>query len=87
LIVTVAYPNEISLSIDSLSITDPPMRQTFPTKEDVKDATTTLIRRLMCMTTTLNRLPKERYITMRLIYYPHTPRDYEPHYFGEADPG
>lgn len=24
---------------------------------------------------------------MRLIYYPHTPRDYEPQYFTEADPG
>ncbi|XP_049850020.1 uncharacterized protein LOC126320594 isoform X2 [Schistocerca gregaria] len=53
-----------------------------PTKEDIKQATTLLIRRLLSLTQTLQPLPKERHMVMKLLYYSDvTPRDYSPPFF------
>lgn len=52
------------------------------TKNDIKLATTLLIRRLLSLTQTLEPLPKERHIMIKLFYYPErTPLDYSPPFF------
>jgi hypothetical protein len=48
---------------------------------EIKEATVVLIRRLICITQTLEPLPPERYITMRLFYSPDAPKNYQPKFF------
>lgn len=43
-----------------------------------------LIRRIVAITGTLNPIPKERYLAMRLFYRPGTPLEYEPPAFIDA---
>eukprot|EP01117_Protostelium_nocturnum_P008328 TRINITY_DN2976_c0_g1_i1.p1 TRINITY_DN2976_c0_g1~~TRINITY_DN2976_c0_g1_i1.p1 ORF type:complete len:400 (-),score=132.39 TRINITY_DN2976_c0_g1_i1:839-2038(-) len=55
--------------------------------EDVKVETLSLIRKLIMMTSNMQPLPEDRYITMRLFYYDDiTPPDYEPKYFVASPP-
>lgn len=59
------------------------------TRANVKEATVTLLRRLMSMTQMLPELPERRYIYMGLRYTEDTPSDYEPPHFRPTniDPG
>lgn len=51
------------------------------TIEDVQKNTRNLVRRLLVLTQSLEPLPENAFITMRLYYYDHTPIDYEPPMF------
>jgi hypothetical protein len=54
----------------------------WPNKEQIKDATVALLRRLIVLTQTLEPLPQQRDLVMRLTYYPDvTPQDYTPSFF------
>lgn len=54
----------------------------WPTKDEIKEATVGLLRRLIVLTQTLDPLPLKRELVMRLTYYPDiTPSDYTPDFF------
>jgi hypothetical protein len=53
-------------------------QQVMNIQSDVKHAIQHLMRRLILLTQTLEPLPNERYLSMRLYYHDHTPMDYEP---------
>eukprot|EP01039_Chlorochromonas_danica_P010013 gene10013-11073_t len=53
-------------------------------KDAVKSQAAKFIRCLTEFTSTLEELPRERWLTIQLKYYDHTPADYEPEYFGPA---
>ena len=53
-----------------------------PTRDEIKDATISLLRRLLTLTQTFGPLPSKRDLVMRLLYYPDvTPLDYGPAHF------
>jgi meiosis-specific protein len=49
--------------------------------KDITNSTRQLIRKLLVLTQSLEPLPENAYITMRLFYHDHTPIDYEPPFF------
>lgn len=54
----------------------------FGSKEQIREATVTLLRRLITLTQTLGPLPTRRDIMMKLLYHPEvTPNDYAPAFF------
>lgn len=54
----------------------------WPGREEIKNATIALLRRLLVLTQTLGALPKRRDLVMRLTYYQDvTPKDYSPRFF------
>ena len=55
------------------------------TRASVKEATVTLLRRLMAMTQMLPELPEKRFIYMGLRYTEETPPDYEPPHFSPTN--
>lgn len=55
---------------------------TWPTRDEIKAATISLLRRLMTLTQCLSPLPKKRDLVMRLEYHQDvTPPDYKPPFF------
>jgi meiosis-specific protein len=57
------------------------------TKAEIKNATSTMMRHLTILSQTLEPLPSERYLTMKLLYQPETPEAYEPPFFKSASKG
>ncbi|KAG0264453.1 DNA binding protein [Mortierella polycephala] len=51
---------------------------------DIKRTLEAMIRQLIMYTQTLQALPADKYLTIRLFYYDCTPDDYEPPFFTEA---
>ena len=45
------------------------------------------MRHLTILSQTLEPLPSDRYLTLKLLYQPDTPEDYEPPFFKHANPG
>lgn len=45
------------------------------------------MRHLTILSQTLEPLPTDRYLTLKLLYQPHTPENYEPPFFKHANPG
>lgn len=75
--ITYPSPNEIGVSLD-----DSKRTSVIPTKDNIKQATTTLLRRLICLTQTFPPLPDQRYMMMKLLYYTdRTPPEYSPQFF------
>ncbi|KAJ3308947.1 DNA binding protein [Boothiomyces sp. JEL0838] len=54
-------------------------------KHEISKTTHQLIRRLLLMTQSLESLPDDAFITIRLFYFPHTPLSYEPPLFKKLD--
>ncbi|PVG04477.1 hypothetical protein CPB86DRAFT_693520 [Serendipita vermifera] len=52
-----------------------------PTLGEVKSSIRNMVHKLVAITQTLEDLPKKRFATFKLEYYPHTPDDYEPPLF------
>lgn len=44
------------------------------------------MRHLTILSQTLEALPENRYLTLKLLYQPNTPESYEPPFFKHADP-
>lgn len=57
-----------------------------PTLADVKASIRSTIHKLIAITQTLEDLPRKRYATFKLEYYPNAPDDYEPPLFVRGDP-
>jgi hypothetical protein len=90
--VSIAYTGSNGLSIDVQHFSGTKNVQSkkslgsnvpvWPNKEQIKDATVALLRRLIVLTQTLEPLPQQRDLVMRLTYYPDvTPQDYTPSFF------
>ncbi|TFY66672.1 hypothetical protein EVG20_g4411 [Dentipellis fragilis] len=56
-----------------------------PTLGEVKMSLKTLIKTLIQAITNMDRLPKRRFATFKIHYYPHTPASYEPPNFCPGD--
>ncbi|KAJ3269133.1 HORMA domain-containing protein 1 [Terramyces sp. JEL0728] len=54
-------------------------------KQEISKTTHQLIRRLLLMTQSLESLPDDAYVTLRLFYHPSTPLSYEPPHFKKLD--
>ncbi|KAG8781870.1 DNA binding protein [Serendipita sp. 397] len=61
-------------------------RTRAPTLGDVKNSIRNMVHKLIAITQTLEDLPRKRFATFKLEYYPHTPDDYEPPLFVPAGP-
>ncbi|KAG8859001.1 DNA binding protein [Serendipita sp. 411] len=61
-------------------------RTRAPTLGDVKNGIRNMVHKLIAITQTLEDLPRKRFATFKLEYYPHTPDDYEPPLFVPAGP-
>ena len=76
---------DVRNEMDSLSLKDPVggsssykvTRKQRPARSQVKKDITTLIRRLISMTQSLEELPRVRFLSMKLYYVDGTPDDYQ----------
>ncbi len=60
-------------------------QKTIPTAREVRASAQSIIRNLVMMTTTLQELPRRRFITLKIIYNDSAPADYQPPHFRSAD--
>ncbi|KIM33115.1 hypothetical protein M408DRAFT_325939 [Serendipita vermifera MAFF 305830] len=70
----------------SIPVVQPGTGIRAPTLGEVKGSIRNMVHNLIAITQTLEDLPKKRFATFKLEYYPHTPDEYEPPLFVAGDP-
>ena len=77
----VTYPNDTSNSSNNTNSQVYQVNEVPVTLEQTKSQAISFIRCLVEFSSTLDALPEDRWLTLKLKYFDHTPIDYEPLYF------